>query len=155
MPSEINISAASAARSTAAETVSRSSALEAAEHVIRKIAAAVAAPHADAHARKRLRREGLNHRLQPVVPAGAAFAPRPQPPQRQRHIVGDDEHVGRFDLVEPGEPGHRLPAEVHERQRLGDEHRLVADHRLDLQRLELLAPLVRDPPPLARARRRP
>ena len=49
---------------------------------------------------------------------GAAFAPCPQSPQRQRHIISDDEDVGGFDLVEPGQRGHRLSAEVHERQRL-------------------------------------
>ena len=73
MPSAMNISVASAARSTAAETVSRSSGSKPAEHVIRHVARdSSPRPTPDPHARKRLRAERLNHRLQPVVPAGAA-----------------------------------------------------------------------------------
>ena len=44
-------------------------------------------------------------------------------PERQLHLVDDDEQVGGVDLEEPRQRADRLAAQVHERQRLGQQHR--------------------------------
>ena len=44
-------------------------------------------------------------------------------PSSRLHVVDDDEEVRQLDLVEPQQLADRVAAEVHERQRLGEQRR--------------------------------
>src|SRR6185503_7158718 len=57
-----------------------------------------------------------------VVPAGRSRRPDPDPPRLELHLVDDDEEIGGIDLVELQQPDDRRAAQVHERERLGQDH---------------------------------
>ena len=57
-----------------------------------------------------------NHRLQAVVPPPSAA--RPEPAQRQIHVVGHDQDIVQIEPVVVNQRTDRLAAQVHERARL-------------------------------------
>src|SRR5262245_20574929 len=80
-------------------------------------------------------------RFQAVVPAGRPARAGPQPAERELCFVDHDQHVGDFHLEVPGELADGLTAEVHERQRLGQQRAAFGptpfgDHRLGWRRFE-------------------
>jgi len=96
---------------------------EPAEHVARQIPSRFSAADADPQPRELIRPELLGHRLEPVVAAGRSAAPRAEPSERQVHVVGNHQQVGDLHLVEVRQGLHRLAAQVHERERLGEDDR--------------------------------
>jgi hypothetical protein len=96
--------------------------VEPCEHVIGEITALVSPPHPHAQPRIRVGAEVPGDRLQSVVAAGGSAGPRPQPPHRQRHVVGHDEQVLGRDPKIPQEGPRRLAAQVHHRERFDEQH---------------------------------
>jgi hypothetical protein len=75
-------------------------------------------PDADLQAWKVIRSQIRNEGFQPVVPPGPAGLPEAELAHRKRHVIMDNEDLGRHDLVEPGHRRHRPAAQVHVGHRL-------------------------------------
>jgi hypothetical protein len=56
------------------------------------------------------------------VPPGRPRRPGPQPPQLQVHLVGHHQQIANIDLEELQQSNDHGPAQVHERERLGEDH---------------------------------
>ena len=119
-PSAMKHSTASAARATLSIHGGGFVVIEPRQHVIRQLAAWIAAADTNSESRELLGPEEPDDRPEPVVPAGRAPRAQAQAPQRQVHVVGHHEDVRRFDLEEVRQPGHRLAAQIHHRERLDD-----------------------------------
>ena len=137
-PSAIHVSTASAARAIARFNPGLFVGLEPGQHVVGQVAPCHRrGPRrcGAAHSRSCPERSAIDRK--PLWPPSVPRRARPQPAQRQVDVVADDQEVGSLDLVVPGERRDRLAAQVHERERLDEQHDVVR------------------PPPLAPAARRP
>ena len=116
--------------------------LEPGQHVVRQIAPRVAAADADPQPRELVGAELLDDRLQPVVPARRSARPRARSrPSASCTSSTTTSRSGTLDLEEPQQLADRVAAEVHERQRLGEQHARRSRHlrhqRLGRRRLPL------------------
>src|SRR5262245_12005409 len=111
------------------ETVERCLSLsrELRQHVIRKIAPRIAAPHADTEPRKLDGPQLLHHGLHPVVRTRRSRREHSDASELQIDLVVDNQQVRKVDTVILDEPRHRETRELHERQRLHDEERGIAE----------------------------
>src|SRR5687768_7922014 len=82
--------------------------------MVRQVPLRIAAADANPKSRKPFRPQRRDNRRQPVVPAVRAFRPRPQPPDRQIHVVAHHQQVGELDFVKPQQRNHGFAAEIHE-----------------------------------------
>src|SRR5688572_18772185 len=105
--------------------------IERRQHVIREVPPGIAAPDTDPHPCEFPGPELRDERLETVVPSRRSGGAGPQPPQLQIHVVHDDQQIGEVDLEVAQQLADGVAAEVHERQRLGQQHARRAPLRHD------------------------
>ena len=154
MPSAMNSSAASAARPIALGDIGSFLRLEPRQHVIREVAPRISAPDADPQPRKVIVPSDAMIDFRPLCPPADPAGRARNRPSSSCTSSTTTSRSGELDLVEPQQLADRLAAEVHERQRLGQQTRRSAPPVRD-ERLGRAAPTSQSSPmPSAPARRR-
>ena len=97
-------------------------------------------PDANAHARKFLRPDVREKRLDAVVTARASLAPQADRTNGNVHIIMHDDQFLRRELIPIEQRSERAAALVHIGQRLDEQYLFRADAPLSYQRIELFAP---------------
>ena len=100
-----------------------------------RIRTQLSAAHTDAEPRIVDRADHAGHRLQAVVASVRSGSAGAQSPQRKIHVVANDQDVGDRHLEVVAQRADCLPAHIHERERLDQQHHIVASAPLRLQRV--------------------